>query len=369
MLNFKFEITDFNLDNISSDEKSRFYKIFQILDDIWNKVYNHIDASTNVKKLSTINPSIHNRGYHTVNHTYFVVNKCYDLGLKMHLLKPLDYTAIDVLVLLISAMLHDYVQDGDINLVTKKYKIKENGKIITKSTKIPVFKRETGNNEFASANVGVELMKNYNKEFGITIFKPENINALLNLIQATEPDFGRVLVLEGEKLTEYMTVIQPKLITPVVITRWIICACDLGTVSFAPENLIQDAYRLIREEIWESNLIKIFNGDLDPIKSPLSYEETCIISSLICGFIDFQSSFVKAQRQRVKNYLEMFDTQSYNTLLPFFGNEKLEQELGNFELSLTAVNKEIEYINKLHTEILDSKYSSFISLLQRAKYI
>ncbi len=369
MLNFNFQITDFNLDSVSAEEKGRFYKIFQLLEEVWQNSRMQIESTSNIKKLSTIHPTIHGRGYHTVEHTVSVVNYCYKLGIKLHQLYPLEYPAIDILILLIGAMLHDYVQEGDINLVSKKYQIKENGELKIKTTKIPIFKRETGNNEFSSANIGVELMKSYNQQLGKIIFKPENINSLLNLIQSTEPDFGRVVVLEGEKLIEYSTVVQPKLISPIIITRWVICVSDLGTVSFSPDKLIEDAYKLIREETWESNLIRILNGQLDPKITHLDYVETCVISSLISEFVNFQSSFVKAQKQRTKNYLDMFDSSARAILIPFFQEHDPKVEFSNFDYALALVETEVNIVNQLHQEILNGNYESFLKLLTRTQYI
>ena len=272
-------------------------------------------------------------------------------------------------------MLHDFVQEGDICLTNREYETIQNGRTLTKQTKIPSFKRETGNNEFASANAGVEMMKKYNKQYNEQIFRPENINSLLNLIQATEPDFGRVSVLEGQKLTEYMTVVQPKLINPIIVIRWILCVSDLGTVAFAPQDLLKDAYKLIREEIWESNLVKILKKELDPKTTVLPYETQCIISSLIYKFILFQTSFAKAQKQRTINYLQMFDQQTQAIMIPHF--QTYQQNLGienpvlfsNFDYALELATKEVQTIKELHTKILQNNNLAFIELLQRAEFL
>ena len=379
MTQLNMQITDFNLDYLSSDEKNRFYKVFQILNDIWDRTQEQIISTCKKSNLSPVFPSIHTRGYHTIEHTTGVVKHCYQLALPLHTKLPQEYTAIDVLVLVIAGMLHDYIQEGDINLVIKKYTTLQNNAIVSKTAKIPVFKRETGNNEFSSANIGIEWMKEYNKQYNMVIFKPENINALLNLIQSTEPDFGRVVVLEGDNLIEYTTVVQPKLINPIVITRWIICVSDLGTVAFCPDQLINDAYKLIREEIWESNLIKILNGELNPRINKLAYQDCCIISSIITEFINFQSSFVKAQKQRTKNYIAMFEPELQELVLPFFENfenesnqsneDKNKEQLSNFDQALKSVDQEIMIINNLHQQIINNDYNAFLEMLVRAQYI
>ena len=42
MTQLNMQISDFNLDYLSSDEKNRFYKIFQILNDIWDRTQEQI---------------------------------------------------------------------------------------------------------------------------------------------------------------------------------------------------------------------------------------------------------------------------------------------------------------------------------------
>ena len=369
MNNIHISISDFKIDSLSEDEKSRFYKIFQTTEELWQDVTSHINLMYSQKILSSTTPSIHHKGYHTINHTISVVNYCVKLGLKLHHCCPQKYSAIDIMVLIISAMIHDYIQDGDVILVPKKFRIIENKSIITKDVYLPFFKRETGNNEFASANFGVEFMKKTNKKLNSQVFTPYNINSLLNIVQATEPDFGRVSVLEGEQLVEYTTVVQPKLIDPVIITRWIMCVSDLGTVAFNPKKLMDDTYKLIREEIWESNLVKILSGTMNPIKEKLDYTTRCVISSQIVNYINFQTSFAKTQKQRTENYLQTFNEDMKSIFLPFFESENKGVVLGNFEVAIKLASIEIKKVNNIFDNILQDNYDAFIELLKISGYI